>query len=90
MAAVESFRRGGLLETPLLLSTEARATVGRKIILTTQCSISLNGGPKNSLSDAELMADIGKELRAVYIDVLREPLPDKVATLSRKLDERNG
>ncbi len=53
-------------------------------------SISLNGGPKNSLSDAELMANIGKGLRAVYMDVLREPLPDNVAVLLRKLDEPNG
>jgi hypothetical protein len=53
-------------------------------------SIGFNGGPKNSLSDAELMANIGKGLRAVYMDVLREPLPDKVAALLRKLDECSG
>jgi Anti-sigma factor NepR len=53
-------------------------------------SISLNTGSKNSLSDAELMSNIGKGLRAVYMDVLREPLPDNVMALLRRIDEPNG
>lgn len=50
----------------------------------------LDGGPTSSFSDAELIANIGKGLRAVYMDVLRQPLPDKFVALLRKIDDPNG
>ncbi len=33
----------------------------------------------NVLSDTELLAAITRDLRAIYSDVIREPLPDKLA-----------
>jgi hypothetical protein len=50
-------------------------------------SIGLNARSKNSLSDAEFLSNVGKGLRAVYMDVLREPLPDNVRVALRRIDE---
>ena len=33
----------------------------------------------NVLSDTELLAAITRDLRAIYSDVIREPLPEKLA-----------
>lgn len=38
------------------------------------------------LSDVELLAEIGRDLKSVYAEVLHEPLPDHLATLVRRLD----
>jgi len=50
-------------------------------------SIGLNARSKNSLSDAEFLANVGKGLRAVYMDALRAPLPDNVRAALRRIDE---
>ena len=42
--------------------------------------------PTESLSDVELLAEIGRDLKSVYAEVLHEPLPDHLATLLRRLD----
>ena len=37
-------------------------------------------------SDAELLAAIGRDLRAVYAEVLRQPLPERLAHLVQTLE----
>ena len=37
-------------------------------------------------SDAELLAAIGRDLRAVYAEVLRRPLPERLAQLVHTLE----
>jgi len=38
------------------------------------------------LSDTELLAAITRDLRAIYSDVIREPLPDKLAAALQRLE----
>ena len=40
----------------------------------------------NVLSDTELLAAITRDLRAIYSDVIREPLPDKLAATLDRLE----
>ena len=40
----------------------------------------------NVLSDTELLAAITRDLRAIYSDVIREPLPDKLAAALDRLE----
>ncbi len=42
-------------------------------------------GP-NVLSDTELLAAITRDLRAIYSDVIREPLPEKLAAAVDRLE----
>jgi Anti-sigma factor NepR len=49
-------------------------------------SIGLNARSKNSLSDAEFLSNIGKGLRAVYRDVVREPLPENMTAVLDRID----
>jgi hypothetical protein len=43
--------------------------------------------PKPSvLSDTELLAVITRDLRAIYSDVIREPLPDRLAAALNRLE----
>jgi anti-sigma factor NepR-like protein len=37
-------------------------------------------------SDAELLAAIGRDLRAVYAEVLRQPLPERLAHIVQTLE----
>lgn len=37
-------------------------------------------------SDAELLAAIGRDLKAVYAEVLRQPLPERLARLVHTLE----
>ncbi len=40
----------------------------------------------NVLSDTELLAAITRDLRAIYSDVIREPLPEKLAATLDRLE----
>ena len=42
-----------------------------------------------SLSDVEFLAEIGRQLRAVYSELLREPVPEHLAAIIEKLEARN-
>ena len=42
----------------------------------------------NVLSDDELLAAITRDLRAIYSDVIRQPLPDKLAAALQRLEDR--
>ena len=53
-------------------------------------SVGLNSASANTLADAEVLARFGVGLRALYKDVLREPVPDHLAPLVNKLKEREG
>ena len=46
-------------------------------------------GP-NVLSDTELLAAITRDLRAIYSDVIREPLPDRLAATLDRLEFHSG
>ena len=39
-----------------------------------------------TLSDTELLAEIGRALRATYSELLREPIPEHLAVIIQKLD----
>ena len=45
-----------------------------------------NDRAPNVLSDAELLATITRDLRAIYSDVIREPLPEKLAAALHRLE----
>ncbi|HEV2602828.1 MAG TPA: NepR family anti-sigma factor [Microvirga sp.] len=36
------------------------------------------------------MSEIGRDLRSVYTDLVKEPLPEHLACIVRKLDKRGG
>ncbi len=40
----------------------------------------------NMISDDELLAAIRRDLRSIYSDVLREPLPEKLAAVLLRLE----
>ena len=42
------------------------------------------------LSDTELLAVITRDLRAIYSDVIRAPLPDKLAAALDRLEFHSG
>ncbi len=44
----------------------------------------------NVLSDTELLAAITRDLRAIYSDVIREPLPDRLAAALDRLEFHSG
>ena len=41
------------------------------------------------LSDAELLAEIGRALRRVYSELLREPIPEHLAAIIERLETRS-
>ncbi|HEX2555056.1 MAG TPA: NepR family anti-sigma factor [Microvirga sp.] len=43
---------------------------------------------REKASDAELLAAITRDLRAIYSDIIREPLPDSLAAALRRLESR--
>jgi hypothetical protein len=47
-------------------------------------SVGLNA--PTSLSHAKLLLDLGQRLRPAYDSVFREPIPDRLVELVRKLD----
>jgi flagellar biosynthesis regulator FlbT len=44
--------------------------------------------PARGLSELAMMMEIGRDLRSTYRDVLKEPLPEHLACIVRKLDRR--
>src|SRR3712207_596561 len=46
------------------------------------------GAMERPLSDGELLAEIGRELRSVYNDLFREPVPERLVTIIEKLERR--
>lgn len=46
--------------------------------------------PGRSLSGPEVHAYIGRQLRAVYDDVARQPVPDRFVELMKQLDVKTG
>lgn len=53
-------------------------------------SIALNQSSRSVLSDGRFLQRIGNELRAVYEPVVEEPVPDQLASLLHRLEEREG
>ncbi len=45
--------------------------------------------PSRGLSEAAMMTEIGRDLRSMYNDLLREPLPEHLACIVRELDKRS-
>jgi len=41
------------------------------------------------LSDSALMAEIGRDLRSMYSDLLKEPLPEHLNCIVRELDKQD-
>lgn len=52
-------------------------------------SIALNPSSRNALSDSRLLLRIGKELRSVYETVVEEPMPDQLASIVARLEQRD-
>ena len=46
--------------------------------------------PERALSDVELLAEIGRELRSVYNDLFREPVPEHLVQIIERLEGRDG
>jgi hypothetical protein len=44
-------------------------------------------GQAKLFSNSELLSNFGRGLRAIYIDAVREPIPEKFATLLKKIDQ---
>jgi hypothetical protein len=45
--------------------------------------------PERALSDVELLAEIGRELRSVYNDLFREPVPEHLVAIIERLEGRD-
>ena len=43
-----------------------------------------------ALSDADLLRAIGRDLRAVYAEVIREPLPGRIERTLARIDREQG
>ena len=53
--------------------------------------LAMRQDPKPSvLSDTELLAVITRDLRAIYSDVIREPLPERLAAALDRLELHSG
>ncbi len=46
--------------------------------------------PHNPLSDAELLDAIMRDLRTVYSDIIKQPLPDELAAALQRLKDRTA
>jgi hypothetical protein len=46
--------------------------------------------PSRGISESAMMAEIGRDLRSVYTDLLKEPLPEHLACIVRKLEKPGG
>ncbi len=46
------------------------------------------GSSRLSFADAAVMGQIGKSLASVYRDILEEPLPARLASLLRQVDDK--
>ena len=47
------------------------------------------GNPPARVSDAELLAAIGRDLAAVYAEILHQPLPERLANLLQQIEATN-
>lgn len=45
---------------------------------------------REKASDAELLAAITRDLRSIYSDIIREPLPEGLAAALRRLESRSA
>jgi hypothetical protein len=45
--------------------------------------------PARGLSEAAMMAEIGRDLRTMYNQLLREPLPEHLTCIVKELDKRS-
>ncbi len=45
--------------------------------------------PARGLSEAAMMAEIGRDLRTMYNELLREPLPEHLTCIVQELDKRS-
>ncbi len=46
------------------------------------------GSTGSNLTDPTLLANLGRDLRSVYTDLVKEPLPDHLASIVRRLESR--
>ena len=53
-------------------------------------SIALNQGRSSGMADAKLLRRIGHELQTVYGDLVEAPVPDHLAEILRRLDQRDS
>lgn len=59
-----------------------------KIMMGGDWSIALNRSSRSVLSDARFLQRIGNELRAVYEPLVEEPVPDQLASILHRLEQR--
>ncbi len=45
--------------------------------------------PARGLSEAAMMAEIGRDLRTMYSELLKEPLPEHLVCIVKELDKRS-
>ena len=45
--------------------------------------------PSKGLSESAIMVEIGRDLRSIYSDLLREPLPEHLVSIVRELDKQD-
>ena len=50
-------------------------------------SVGINRLSSSSLSDAEILALIGRDLQTMYRDLVQEPLPEHLTVIVEKLEE---
>ncbi len=51
---------------------------------------SASARPSHRLSDLELLDSIKRDLRAIYTDVIRQPLPEPLAAALQRLEARSN
>ncbi len=52
--------------------------------------LSASARPSDRLSDLELLDSIKRDLRAIYTDVIRQPLPEPLAAALQRLEARSN
>ena len=66
------------------MAADRDRNAGRRLVAGGDWSIGLNS--PTSLSQARLLLDLGERLRPAYEDVFRQPVPEHLADLVRRLD----
>jgi hypothetical protein len=49
-----------------------------------------NGKRSSAISDTELLRRIGQDLRSIYADVIRQPLPQRIEATLALIDREQG
>lgn len=62
---------------------------GMKVMSDGSGTMGLNGEAACAPSDARLLAEIGRSLRSAYDELVREPMPERIAALIAKLEYRD-